>query len=613
VRYNGKQALLALLLFCLVLPATGQAVPADGEYQLDVLIDGQGSVGLDPDLQTYPLGQQITLTAVPDAGWTFSGWSGDATSEENPLTLSISGNLSLTATFVQEYELVVTLVGVGTVQKEPDLDRYPDGTEVTLTAVPADGWIFAGWGDDLSGEENPTTLAMTDDITVTATFAPPYELVVNLVGAGTVEKEPDQAAYLDGDEVMLTAVPADGWIFAGWGDDLSGEENPTTLTMTGDITVTATFAPPYELVVNLVGEGTVQKEPDQAAYLDGDEVTLTAMPADGWAFGGWSGDLQGAENPTVLTIGEDAEVTATFFRQYELIVNLVGRGAVQKIPDKDAYLDGDEVTLTAEPADGWAFSGWSGDASGDDNPLLVKMTANRKITASFRTIDPGGPSQAFLPLVLESWPPVAGPPSMVGISNSDGDGDYLVRWSPGQWAQTYTLEEDTNPAFVEPRELYRGPRLSYSVTERGAGRYYYRARSHNEYGDSHWSNKVWVDVRWELEPNGEPLDEANGPLVSGLVYYGTFPEGEDAQDYYFFELDRARKVELALGQIARGHNYDLVLEDEALTRLDAAEGLGNGDELIQTDTLPPGRYYIGVINAGRTGSTQAYHLRFVAR
>jgi hypothetical protein len=600
-------------VFCLVLPATGQAKLVDEEYQLNVVIVGQGSVALDPDLQTYPLGQDVTLTAVPDAGWTFSAWSGGFTGEDNPLTLNITGDLSLTATFIREYELVLTLVGTGRVQKEPDLDKYPEGEAVTLTAEPAAGWVFEGWSGDLSGEENPATLIITADTAVTATFGQRYELVVNVVGEGSVQKEPDQAAYRDGDEVTLTAEPAAGWAFEGWSGDLSGDENPATLTIAGDTEVTATFGQRYELVVNLIGEGSVQKEPDQDAYRDGDEVTLTAEPADGWAFGDWSGDLQGAENPTVLTITEDADVTATFLRQYELTVNLVGKGAVQKIPDQDAYLDGEEVTVTAEPAGGWAFSGWSGDASGDDNPLLVEMIANRKITANFRTIDPGGPSQAFLPLVLESWPPVAGPPSMVGISNSDGDGDYLVRWSTGQWAQTYTLEEDTNAAFVEPQELYRGPRLSYSVTDRGAGRYYYRARSHNEYGDSRWSNVVSVDVRWELEPNGEPLDEANGPLVSALVYYGTFREAEDAQDYYYFELDRARKVELTLSHMASGHNYDLVLEDEALTRLHDGEGLGNGDELIRTETLPPGRYYVGVVNAGRTGSTQAYHLRFVAR
>ena len=54
-------------------------------------------------------------------------------------------------------------------------------------------------------------------------------------------REPDQATYHYGDVVTLTATADAGWSFAEWGGDLSGSDNPVTITMNGDRTVTASF------------------------------------------------------------------------------------------------------------------------------------------------------------------------------------------------------------------------------------------------------------------------------------------------------------------------------------------------------------------------------------
>jgi len=43
------------------------------------------------------------------------------------------------------------------------------------------------------------------------------------------------------------------------------------------------------------------------------------------------------------------------------------------------------VTLTATPATGWAFSGWSGDLSGSANPATITIDANKIVTATFST------------------------------------------------------------------------------------------------------------------------------------------------------------------------------------------------------------------------------------
>ncbi|HEX7507383.1 MAG TPA: malectin domain-containing carbohydrate-binding protein [Polyangia bacterium] len=58
---------------------------------------------------------------------------------------------------------------------------------------------------------------------------------------GTVSKNPDQATYVAGTVVSLTATPAAGYVFAGWSGSASGTANPLSVTMDGKKTITANF------------------------------------------------------------------------------------------------------------------------------------------------------------------------------------------------------------------------------------------------------------------------------------------------------------------------------------------------------------------------------------
>ncbi|MCL5877801.1 MAG: FG-GAP-like repeat-containing protein [Candidatus Bathyarchaeota archaeon] len=158
-----------------------------------------------------------------------------------------------------------------------------------------------------------------DDVTIDSSSSPPptqYSLTVNVVGSGSVTKNPNQSTYISGTPVELTAVPASGWSFSGWSGDLTGSTNPATITMNSNKTVTATFTenPPtqYTLTVNIVGSGSVSKNPNQATYTSGTPVELTATAATGYTFTGWSGDLTGTTNPATIIMNANKVVTATF-------------------------------------------------------------------------------------------------------------------------------------------------------------------------------------------------------------------------------------------------------------------------------------------------------------
>jgi uncharacterized repeat protein (TIGR02543 family) len=185
----------------------------------------------------------VQLTANPDPGWIFSGWSGALSGSANPANILMNGNKTVTATFTQiQYTLTINIVGSGTVTRNPNLATYPAGTSVLLTANAGTGWTFTGWSGDLNGSTNPDTITMDSDKTVTATFtAIQYTLTINIVGSGTVTKNPDQATYQYGDVVQLTAQADTNWNFDSWSGDLSGSTNPGTITISGNQTVTANF------------------------------------------------------------------------------------------------------------------------------------------------------------------------------------------------------------------------------------------------------------------------------------------------------------------------------------------------------------------------------------
>ena len=83
---------------------------------------------------------------------------------------------------------------------------------------------------------------------------------------------------------------------------------------------------------------------------------------------------------------------------YTLTTNIdpLGTGSISIIPDQLTYDFGDEVILTAIPEPDWAFDSWSGDASGTDNLLIIRIQDDTIITANFIE----SLSNIFLPLIL---------------------------------------------------------------------------------------------------------------------------------------------------------------------------------------------------------------------
>ena len=225
---------------------------------------------------SYTSGTQVTLTAAPAAGSTFSGWSGTGCTNG---VVSMNANTACTASFntaPQQFTLSVNIVktvtdggtGSGIVTSTPAgincgttcSASYTSGTQVRLTAAPAAGSTFSGWSGSGCSSGAVTINA---NITCTATFNPQpatsFILSVSKAGAGTgtVTSAPSgidcgstcSASYNSGTLVTLTATPAAGSTFSAWSG--SGCSNGA-VTINASIDCTATFqASPDQLTTKI--------------------------------------------------------------------------------------------------------------------------------------------------------------------------------------------------------------------------------------------------------------------------------------------------------------------------------------------------------------------------
>jgi uncharacterized repeat protein (TIGR01451 family) len=141
-----------------------------------------------------------------------------------------------------------------------------------------------------------------------------YRLTVDQAGngRGTVAP-PSGTTFANGTAVTLKATPDIGTSFAGWSSNCLVINGDCVLIISANTLVTATFTlSEYPLTMDIVGNGSVIKNPSQSTYHYGDVVTLTAVPDTLWAFVKWSGDLIGSDNPVSLTIHSNTSITATF-------------------------------------------------------------------------------------------------------------------------------------------------------------------------------------------------------------------------------------------------------------------------------------------------------------
>lgn len=222
----------------------------DPSWQLTVTITGRG--GVEPADSAYIDGTELELRAVPEDGWRFGEWGGDLDGADPEVQLLMDRDRTVIATFIEQAELTLDVVGAGEVLVEPDRTVFDVGTELALRAVADADWQFVRWEGDLGGDSAEAAYTIDGDATITAVFEPlPVELVLLdgfSVGGGLAVVDPAGVHapfsgwfYEVGATVRLEAIPDPGWFFVGWGGDIESFDTTLDITMTSDTFVFALF------------------------------------------------------------------------------------------------------------------------------------------------------------------------------------------------------------------------------------------------------------------------------------------------------------------------------------------------------------------------------------
>lgn len=359
--------------------------PASVDYQLNDepytgIIEQEKSIMI--DLEDFPC-EEGDVEITIDIKW----FPPSGSSQE-----VMHGTLHVTCT-PESFDLDVSIEGEGTTNPVEGTHTYEEGTVVDLEADPATGWYFVEWqGPVASNGSSQTTVLMDEDKEVEAVFDMiDYTLTVTHIGQGTTTPSGASTVHF-GDEIGLTAVPAQGWMFSHWTGPVASPGSASTVVfIEGNTNVEAVFIeiPPnmVSLTVTHIGQGSTNPSGTDTVT-EGTVVDLVAVPASGWHFVEWLGPVESANTATSsITVLESTTATAVFepdqVERYTLYIAVDGNGTTTPIPGSHSYEPGEIVNLNAIPGSGWYFVDWVGIHGSVVSNGTIEMNGDRWITALF--------------------------------------------------------------------------------------------------------------------------------------------------------------------------------------------------------------------------------------
>ncbi|MBS3816544.1 MAG: hypothetical protein KGY76_03155 [Candidatus Thermoplasmatota archaeon] len=421
-----------------------------GEYQgktdtatLTVEAGSPDHINISPENKTINAGDQQSYLAdaydsygnhieevTAQTNWSIENgaggyWSDNIYFSENTGTWTVTGeynSLSNTTTLTVvpagvEYDLTIDVTGQGDTNPTPGTHSYSAGEEVTIEAIPDDGWQFVEWtGDNGTVQDtkaNMTSITMNDNYSITAEFEQTsgvsYELTISSTSGGNVSDPGEGSFTYSGDtEVSLQAVADSGYQFVEWtGDNGTVQDtkaDTTTITMNDNYSITAEFEEvsgvTYDLTISSTSGGTVIEPGENTfTYSEGTEVDLEAVADLGYEFVEWTGDngtvSDTKANATTITIDENKDITATFQETIgtnTLMLDVEGNGAVEvngtevDVPFQNDYPAYATVELEANASEGWGFTGWTGSVQSELNSITIVMDGDKNITAHFEEV-----------------------------------------------------------------------------------------------------------------------------------------------------------------------------------------------------------------------------------
>lgn len=370
--------------------------------------------------EPYVFGTNVTLTAAATPPSVFAGWSGACSGMSTSCTLTMDADRAVTAKFVD-----VPTVTAMTMETRFWLRSGPQPEAATAVA------LFESLPTNVVGYTNvpvPVTRMVNNRGLFTApnvgvdhdlgtrtviTLSMASASVLHLLAA--VDYAAGGGIWLDGTMVTGVFGSAPGTLAAalnlsagthtievlGFEDCCDGAPRLEFDYGLGWVQVVAPLPPPQRLTVTTgAAGGRVTSQPAGidcgtlcvADYAAGTQVTLSVAVNPGFFFTGWSGGGCSGTGTCVVRMNEAQYVTANFRQSPLTIVRAgAGSGTVTSAPSgitcgsicTASFAEGSSVVLTAVPALGSEFAGWSGAGCSGTGTCTVSMSQAQTVTATF--------------------------------------------------------------------------------------------------------------------------------------------------------------------------------------------------------------------------------------
>jgi hypothetical protein len=147
-----------------------------------------------------------------------------------------------------------------------------------------------------------------------------YTLTINASPGGYTVPTVGSYSYSEGTVVQVAAIPEAGYRLVEWqenGQPISINQS-VSIMMNSDRAINAVFeevvVPPdtYSAIISVIGSGYTIPAPGTYIHNAGDIIPVSAVPAEGWQFNHWDGDVSGNQDQIEVTIDKDTSVIAVF-------------------------------------------------------------------------------------------------------------------------------------------------------------------------------------------------------------------------------------------------------------------------------------------------------------
>ena len=364
-----------------------------------------GNLSFEDEKQFVLDGEDSTPVTAKFEDWYcyFVGWS-DGVETLTRQDKNVRSDISVSAVYADKLEINYVrglyegkIEGLNTQYIIPGNDASP------VTAIPNtfDGYEFAGWSDGVTTATRQDK-NINEKFTVHAIFRlkkPEYNITYTAGENGRIDGDTSQTVRQGSDGQSVTAVPDEGYEFAGWSDGVTTATRQE-LNVQANITVTANFTvikPEYTITYTADENGRIDGETSQTVRQGSDGQSVTAVPDDGYEFAGWSDGVTTATRQD-KNIREEFTVYAIFrlkIPEYSITYIAGENGRIDGETSQTIRQGSDGQSVTAVPDDGYEFVGWS-DGVTTATRQELNVQANITVTANFtvkipeNTVDFGG-------------------------------------------------------------------------------------------------------------------------------------------------------------------------------------------------------------------------------